>query len=85
MPTPALAMPALHTPPATPYESQTSGTQYQPLTMTHADIAATMAMAASRIRACISQYQIEADNTNVPSARIRHYKAGLLWEINVRA
>jgi hypothetical protein len=53
--------------------------------MTHADIAATMAMAASRIRACISQYQIEADNTDVPSAQIRHYKARLLWEINVRA
>ncbi|KAG1720024.1 hypothetical protein EDB19DRAFT_1918327 [Suillus lakei] len=39
-------------------------------------------MAASRIRASISQYQSEAANTDDPSAaRIMHFKAGLQWEI----
>jgi hypothetical protein len=83
--TPALAMPELQTPPASPSDTHNSGNEYQPLTLSLADIAATMAMAASRIRASISQYQTEAANTNDPSAaRIMHFKAGLQWEIAVR-
>lgn len=83
--TPALAMPVLHTPPASPSHSHNSGDEYRPLTLSLADIAATMSMAASRIRASISQYQMEAANTEEPSAaRIMHFKAGLQWEIAVR-
>ncbi|KAG1729902.1 hypothetical protein EDB19DRAFT_1913146 [Suillus lakei] len=41
-----------------------------------------MSMAASRICASITQYQMEAANTNDPSsARIMHFKARLQWEI----
>ncbi|KAG1724141.1 uncharacterized protein EDB91DRAFT_1255360 [Suillus paluster] len=41
-----------------------------------------MSMAASRIRASISQYQMEATHTEEPSAAwIMHFKAGLQWEI----
>ncbi|KAG1883634.1 hypothetical protein F4604DRAFT_1920137 [Suillus subluteus] len=41
-----------------------------------------MSMAASHIRASISQYQMEAAHTEEPSAaRIMHFKAGLQWEI----
>ncbi|KAG1777113.1 hypothetical protein EV702DRAFT_1197434 [Suillus placidus] len=75
-------MSVLHTPPASPSDSQNSGNQYQPLALSLTDIAATMAMAASCIRASISQYQTEAANTNDPSAAwIMHFKAGLQWEI----
>ena len=78
-------MPVLHTPPASPSDSQNSGNEYRPLTLSLADIAATMSMAASRIRASISQFQMEATNTDDPSAaRIMHFKAGLQWEITVR-
>ncbi|KAG1834003.1 hypothetical protein DFJ58DRAFT_918032 [Suillus subalutaceus] len=79
---PALTMSVLHTPPTSPSNSQTSGNGFRPLTLTQADIAATMSMAASRIRASISQYQMEAAHTQEPSAtRITHFKAGLQWEI----
>ncbi|KAG1814169.1 hypothetical protein DFJ58DRAFT_834796 [Suillus subalutaceus] len=75
-------MSVLHTPPTSPSNSQTSGNGFRPLTLTQADIAATMSMAASRIRASISQYQMEAAHTQEPSAtRITHFKAGLQWEI----
>ncbi|KAG1765465.1 hypothetical protein EV702DRAFT_1051002 [Suillus placidus] len=78
---PALSMSVLHTPPASPYDSENSGNEYWPLNLHHADIAATMVMAASRIRASILQYQMEADNTDDPSALIMHFKARLQWEI----
>ncbi|KAG1881211.1 hypothetical protein F4604DRAFT_1922214 [Suillus subluteus] len=75
-------MSVLHTPPTSPSDSQTSGNGFQPLTLTQADIAATMSMAVSRIRASISQYQMEAAHTEEPSAaQIMHFKAGLQWEI----
>ncbi|KAG1750575.1 uncharacterized protein EDB91DRAFT_1244158 [Suillus paluster] len=71
-----------HTPPTSPSDSQNSSDGFQPLTLTLADLAATMSMAASRIRASISQYQMEATHTEEPSAaRIMHFKAGLQWEI----
>jgi len=64
--------------------TQNSGNHYQPLTLSLSNISCTLAMAASRIRACISQYQSEAANNNVPStAQIMHFKAGLQWEIGV--
>jgi len=78
-------MPVLHSPSASSSDAQNSGNEYRPLTLSLADIAATMSMAASRIRASISQYQTEAANTDDPSsARILHFKAGLQWEIAVR-
>ncbi|KAG1729167.1 hypothetical protein EDB19DRAFT_1832539 [Suillus lakei] len=79
-------MSVLHAPPASSSDSQNSGTEYRPLTLRLADIAATLTMAASRIRASISQYQSEAANTDDPSAaRIMHFKAGLQWEITYSA
>ncbi|KAG2352086.1 hypothetical protein BDR07DRAFT_1499296 [Suillus spraguei] len=39
-------------------------------------------MAASHIRACISQYQMEAANNPPSSAQIIYFKARLQWEIN---
>lgn len=78
-------MSELHTPPASPSGSQNSGNGFRPLTLTQADLGATMAMAASRIRASISQYQMEAAETEELSpARIMCFKAGLQWEIAVR-
>ena len=78
-------MSVLHAPPASSSDSQNSGTEYRPLTLRLADIAATLTMAASQIQASISQYQSEAANTDDPSAaRIMHFKAGLQWEITVR-
>ncbi|KAG2064105.1 hypothetical protein BDR04DRAFT_1146070 [Suillus decipiens] len=63
--------------------TETSGNHYQPLTLDMADISCKLEMAASRICACISQYQNEAANSNVPSAPwIMHFKAGLQWEIS---
>ncbi|KAG2113687.1 hypothetical protein DEU56DRAFT_956017 [Suillus clintonianus] len=76
-------MSVVHPPPASSSHSQNSGKGFKPLTLTQADLAATMAMAGSRIRACISQYQMEAAHTKEPSAaRIMHFKAGLQWEIS---
>lgn len=81
---PALTMSVLNTP-TSPSDSQTSSNGFRRLTLTQADIAATMSMAASRIRASITQYQMEAAHTEEPSAaRIMHFKAGLQWEIGVR-
>ncbi|KAG1723676.1 uncharacterized protein EDB91DRAFT_1087748 [Suillus paluster] len=78
----ALTMSVSHTPPTSPSDSQNSSDGFRPLTLTLADLAATMSMAASRIRASISQYQMEATHTEEPSAaRIMHFKAGLQWEI----
>ncbi|KAG1723660.1 uncharacterized protein EDB91DRAFT_1087732 [Suillus paluster] len=75
-------MSVLHTPPTSPSDSQNSSDGFRPLTLTPADLAATMSMAASRIRASISQYQMEATHTEEPSAAwIMHFKAGLQWEI----
>ncbi|KAG2066575.1 hypothetical protein BDR04DRAFT_1160135 [Suillus decipiens] len=63
--------------------TETSGNHYQLLTLDMADISCTLEMAASCIHACISQYQNEAANSNVPSAsQITHFKAGLQWEIS---
>ncbi|KAG1726446.1 uncharacterized protein EDB91DRAFT_1254348 [Suillus paluster] len=71
-----------HTPPTSPSDSQNSGNGFRSLTLTPADLAATMSMAASRIQASISQYQMEATHTEEPSAaRIMHFKARLQWEI----
>ncbi|KAG2123854.1 hypothetical protein DEU56DRAFT_983706 [Suillus clintonianus] len=76
-------MSVVHPPPASSSHSQNSGKGFKPLTLTQADLAATMAMAGSRIRACISQYQMEAAHTKEPSAaQIMHFKAGLQWEIS---
>jgi hypothetical protein len=78
-------MSLLPTPTASPPHTHNSGNEFRPLTLSLADISATMSMAASRIRASISQYQTEAANTDDPSAaRIMHFKAGLQWEIAVR-
>ncbi|KAG2076372.1 hypothetical protein BDR04DRAFT_1149416 [Suillus decipiens] len=63
--------------------TETSGNHYQPLTLDMADISCILEMAASCIRACISQYQNEAAKSNVPfAAQIMHFKAGLQWEIS---
>ncbi|KAG1738321.1 uncharacterized protein EDB91DRAFT_1082719 [Suillus paluster] len=40
-------------------------------------------MAASRVQACISQYQTEAAENDVPSAWIIYFKAGIQWEITL--
>ncbi|KAG2151258.1 uncharacterized protein EDB93DRAFT_1249452 [Suillus bovinus] len=75
-------MPELYASPASTSDNQNSLNEYRPLTLTPADISATMSMSASRIRASISQYQAEAANNNLPPlAQIRHFKAGLQWEI----
>ncbi|KAG2130939.1 uncharacterized protein EDB93DRAFT_1108239 [Suillus bovinus] len=77
-------MPELYPSPASTSDNQNSLNEYRPLTLTPADISATMSMSASCIRACISQYQAEAANNNLPPlARIRHFKAGLQWEISI--
>ncbi|KAG2151550.1 uncharacterized protein EDB93DRAFT_1103001 [Suillus bovinus] len=75
-------MPELYPSPASTSDNQNSLNEYWPLTLTPADISATMSMSESRIPASISQYQAEAANNNLPPlARIRHFKAGLQWEI----
>ncbi|KAG2147761.1 uncharacterized protein EDB93DRAFT_1250474 [Suillus bovinus] len=75
-------MPELYPSPASTSDNENSLNEYQPLTLTPADISATMSMSASCIRASISQYQAEAPNNNLPPlARIRHFKARLQWEI----
>ncbi|KAG1725109.1 hypothetical protein EDB19DRAFT_1833914 [Suillus lakei] len=72
-------MSVLHAPPASPSDSQNSSNEYRPLTLHLADIAATLTMAASRIRGSISQYQSEAANTDdLSAAQIMHFKAGLI-------
>ncbi|KAG1763342.1 hypothetical protein EV702DRAFT_1205685 [Suillus placidus] len=70
---------------ATP--ASTSGTpnpenHYQPLKLSLATISCTLAMAASRVRACISQYQTEAANSVLSSDQVEYFKAGLKWEMN---
>ncbi|KAG2071461.1 hypothetical protein BDR04DRAFT_1154368 [Suillus decipiens] len=68
---------------ASTIHTETSGNHYPPLTLDMADISCTLEMATSHICACISQYQNEAANSNVPSAaQIMHFKAGLQWEIS---
>ncbi|KAG2126355.1 uncharacterized protein EDB93DRAFT_1109674, partial [Suillus bovinus] len=80
--TPASAMPELYPSPASTSDNQNLLDEYWPLTLTPTDISATMSMSALRIHASISQYQVEAANNNLPPlARIRHFKAGLQWEI----
>ncbi|KAG1798283.1 uncharacterized protein HD556DRAFT_1440623 [Suillus plorans] len=71
--------------PATP--ASTSGTlnarsHYRPLKLSLGTISCTLAMAGSRVRACISQYQTEAANNGLSSDRIKYFKAGLQWEMN---
>ncbi|KAG2136092.1 uncharacterized protein EDB93DRAFT_1254075 [Suillus bovinus] len=75
-------MPELYPSPASTSDNQSSLNEYQPLTLTPADILTTMSMSASRICTSISQYQAKAANNNLsPLAQIRHFKAGLQWEI----
>ncbi|KAG1765472.1 hypothetical protein EV702DRAFT_1204568 [Suillus placidus] len=67
--------------------ASTSGTpnpenHYQPLKLSLATISCTLAMAASRVRACISQYQTEAANSVLSSDQVEYFKAGLKWEMN---
>jgi hypothetical protein len=77
---PALAMSASH---ASSSGSPNPGNHYQPLKLGLSTISCTLAMAASRVRACISQYQTDAAS-NVPSSdRIKYFKAGVQWEMNV--
>ncbi|KAG1722440.1 uncharacterized protein EDB91DRAFT_1256060 [Suillus paluster] len=68
-------------PPASTSATEDSGNEYKHPTMSLADIAATLAMAASCIQACISQYQTEAAENNVPLAQIIYFKARIQWEI----
>ncbi|KAG1834325.1 hypothetical protein DFJ58DRAFT_821613, partial [Suillus subalutaceus] len=66
-------MSVLHTPPTSPSNSQTSGNGFRPLTLTQADIAATIVHLSISDGGC---------HTQEPSAtRITHFKAGLQWEI----
>ncbi|KAG1854011.1 hypothetical protein F4604DRAFT_1932980 [Suillus subluteus] len=58
------------------------GNEYKPMNLILADISCTFEMAASRIRACIAQYQLEAAGNVPPSDRITYFKAGVQWEMN---
>ncbi|KAG1893910.1 uncharacterized protein F5891DRAFT_1195837 [Suillus fuscotomentosus] len=55
---------------------------YRPLKLSLATISCTLAMAGSRVCACISQYRTEAANNGVSSDWIKYFKAGLQWEMN---
>ncbi|KAG1893659.1 uncharacterized protein F5891DRAFT_1196096 [Suillus fuscotomentosus] len=59
-----------------------AGSHYRPLKLSLATISCTLAMAGSRVRACISQYWTEAANNGLSSDRIKYFKAGLQWEMN---
>ncbi|KAG1722959.1 uncharacterized protein EDB91DRAFT_1255822 [Suillus paluster] len=63
-------------PPASTSATEDSSNEYKPPTMSLADIAVTLAMAASRVQACI-----KAAENNVPLARIMYFKARIQWEI----
>ncbi|KAG2122951.1 uncharacterized protein EDB93DRAFT_1110915 [Suillus bovinus] len=77
-------MPELYPSPASTSDNQNSLNEYWPLTLTPADISATMSMSALCICASISQYQVEAANNNLsPLAWIRHFKSRLQWEITI--
>ncbi|KAG2358553.1 hypothetical protein BDR07DRAFT_1489301 [Suillus spraguei] len=69
--------------PASTSGTPNTGNHWQPMKLNLQDISCTLNMAASRIRACISQYQMEAANNPPSSARIMYFKAGLQWEINI--
>ncbi|KAG1793403.1 uncharacterized protein HD556DRAFT_1536459 [Suillus plorans] len=67
--------------------ASTSGTlnarsHYRPLKLSLATISCTLAMAGSRVRACISQYRTEAANNGLSADRIKYFKAGLQWEMS---
>jgi hypothetical protein len=69
--------------PASSSGTPNPGNHYQPLELSLSTISCHFAMAGSRVRACIAQYQREAAD-NVPSSdKIMYFKAGLKWEINV--
>ncbi|KAG1768235.1 hypothetical protein EV702DRAFT_1203318 [Suillus placidus] len=68
--------------PASTSGSPNPGNHYQPLTLSLATISCTLAMAASHVRACISQYQTEAANSDLSSDLVQYFKAGLQWEMN---
>ncbi|KAG2086529.1 uncharacterized protein F5147DRAFT_764930 [Suillus discolor] len=76
---PVLAMPAT---PASTSGTLNAGSHYRPLKLSLATISCTLAMAGSRVRACISQYRTEAANNGLSSDRIKYFKAGLQWEMN---
>ena len=59
------------------------GSHYRPLKLSLATISCTLAMAGSRVRAIISQYRTEAANNGLSADRIKYFKAGLQWEMNV--
>ncbi|KAG2107947.1 uncharacterized protein F5147DRAFT_800342 [Suillus discolor] len=68
--------------PASSSGTPNPGNHYQPLELDLPTISCNFAMAGSRVRACIAQYQREAVS-NVPSAdKIMYFKAGLKWEMN---
>ncbi|KAG2094376.1 uncharacterized protein F5147DRAFT_763866 [Suillus discolor] len=79
---PVLAMPAT---PASTSGTLNAGSHYRPLKLSLATISCTLAMAGSRVRACISQYRTEAANNGLSSDRIKYFKAGLQWEMNYSA
>ncbi|KAG1785396.1 uncharacterized protein HD556DRAFT_1458581 [Suillus plorans] len=58
------------------------GSHYRPLKLSLATISCTLAMAGSRVRACISQYRTEAANNGLSADRIKYFKAGLQWEMS---
>ncbi|KAG1894927.1 uncharacterized protein F5891DRAFT_1194742 [Suillus fuscotomentosus] len=59
------------------------GSHYRPLKLSLATISCTLAMAGSRVRAIISQYWMEAANNGLSADRIKYFKAGLQWEMNL--
>ncbi|KAG1848344.1 hypothetical protein C8R48DRAFT_778853 [Suillus tomentosus] len=59
-----------------------AGSHYRPLKLSLATISCTLTMAGSGVRACISQYRMEAANNGLSSDRIKYFKAGLQWEMN---
>ncbi|KAG1901236.1 uncharacterized protein F5891DRAFT_979766 [Suillus fuscotomentosus] len=74
--------------PATPASTSgtlNAGSHYQLLKLSLATISCTLAMAGSRICACISQYQTETASNGVPSDQIKYFKARLQWEMNYSA
>ncbi|KAG2361391.1 hypothetical protein BDR07DRAFT_1485979 [Suillus spraguei] len=68
--------------PASTSGTPNTGNHWQSMKLNLQDISCTLNMAASRIRACISQYQMEAANNPPSSAWIMYFKAGLQWKIN---
>ncbi|KAG1721479.1 uncharacterized protein EDB91DRAFT_1088444 [Suillus paluster] len=75
-------MPDLHQSSASSPPGDLQHVEYHPISLSTADIAATLLMAASRIRACIAQCQREAADMDLSSSQITHFKTRLQWEIS---